>query len=790
MRDATVNLTLQGYNFLQSNVTNTPGFYVKTGSTLTISAATTDDFLLVIGGLYAAGIGGGHSEQGGTVTINSGRLELYGLNGGAGIGGGFYGDGGTVTINGGEVNATGYTGAAGIGCGTTCRNGGTVTIHGGTVTASGSGYGAGIGLSYFSDKATKGTLTITGGSILRTGNANYESPTTNGTDPVRLVIVDVVDGAGQPAAYAAVSAISIDGLDYEYGITDVKTDKDGKLYLWLPDGIDEDDVSVTISTAKSSNADLSGLELSSGTLEPAFASGTTSYTASVYNDVTSITVTPTTADSKATVTVDGATVVSGTPSEAISLEVGENTITIVVTAEDGTTKTYTVTVTRESAAPGPSDPETPPPAADPVQSEENPGFTVIVDGVPHEQVAESTVTEDNGTTSVTVTIDDSKLKELLAEENDHTVVVISVTSDLDKFAAVLTGEAVKAMENKQAVLEIETPIGSYKLPAADVWIDNLSAQLGEDVALSDIIVNVSIEKSDADTIQVVENAAETGQFTLVVPPIDFTITAAYNGKTVQADKFNSYVEREIPIPDGVDPSRITTAVITEKDGTTRHVPTIVIARNGKFYAVVNSLTNSTYSLIWRNVAFADMEGHWAKSAVNDMASRMVIKGMDETHFHPDAPITRAQFAAIVIRGLGLSENGTTSAFSDVTPGDWYMGAVAKAHEYGIIQGYEDGTFRPNRTVTREEAMAMIARAMQWTGLRTEVSSQDAAAILSSFTDGAEISGWAVHAAAAVVSNGLVQGSNAELHPKDEITRAETAAIVQRLLIQSNLIDQR
>lgn len=171
MRDATVNLTLQGYNFLQSNVTNTPGFYVKTGSTLTISAATTDDFLLVIGGLYAAGIGGGHSEQGGTVTINSGRLELYGLNGGAGIGGGFYGDGGTVTINGGEVNATGYTGAAGIGCGTTCRNGGTVTIHGGTVTASGSGYGAGIGLSYFSDKATKGTLTITGGSILRTGNA-------------------------------------------------------------------------------------------------------------------------------------------------------------------------------------------------------------------------------------------------------------------------------------------------------------------------------------------------------------------------------------------------------------------------------------------------------------------------------------------------------------------------------------------------------------------------------------------------------------------------------------------
>ena len=759
MTGATVNLTIKGYNALQSTAMNIPGFRAPSGSTLTIDATDASAFLGAAGGNYAAGIGGKNSEHGGTITINSGRFQFISYNGGAGIGGGYYGNGGTVTINGGTIIAAGG--------------------------------GASIGLGYFSDRPSdiKGTLTITGGSVMRSGVAKYESIATNGTDPLNLVTVNVTDGAGQPAAVAEISAVTINGLGYTYGITDVKTDINGKLYFWLPDGINENDVSVTVKSAKSSNADLSDLALSSGTLSPVFTAGTTSYTASVGNDVTSITVTPTVADSKATVTVNGTNVTSGTASSAISLNTGTNTITVVVTAEDGATKTYTVTVTRKEASPDPGE-TPPPPVVVPARPETNPGLGVMINGVPREQVATSTVTEDDGIRTVTVRIDASKLINLLTAENDNTVVTIPVAAESDKFAAVLTGDAVKTMESKKAVLEFDTPIGSYKLPAAELLIDNLSDQFGERVALSDIVVNVSIEKSDAETIKVVGNAAESGQFTLIVPPIDFIVTAAYNGKTVRADKFNAYVEREIPIPGGVDPSRITTAVITEKDGTSRHDPTYVTVRNGRTFAIVNSLTNSTYSLIWRNVAFVDMKGHWAQKAVNDMASRMVVKGSNGTHFNPDAPITRSQFAAIVTRALGLPENGTTTVFNDVTPGDWYMGAVAKAYEYGIIQGFEDGTFRPDRMMTREEAMVMIARAMQWTGLRAETSGQDAVATLSLFTDGSAVSGWAIQSVASTVNHGLVQGSNAALNPKQEMTRAETAMLVRRLLIRSNLINDR
>ena len=117
------------------------------------------------------------------------------------------------------------------------------------------------------------------------------------------------------------------------------------------DGTTNSTYTVVVTRAGSSVATLSNLALSSGTLSPTFASGTTSYTASVANSVTAITVTPTVTDATATVTVNGTTVASGSASGSISLNVGTNTISTVVTAQDGTTNsTYTVVVTRAAAA--------------------------------------------------------------------------------------------------------------------------------------------------------------------------------------------------------------------------------------------------------------------------------------------------------------------------------------------------------------------------------------------------------------------------------------------------------
>lgn len=106
-------------------------------------------------------------------------------------------------------------------------------------------------------------------------------------------------------------------------------------------------------TALSSNANLSNLTLSGTTLSPAFNANTLSYTASVANAVASVTVTPTKADANATVSVNGVVLNGGATSRTVSLNVGANTITTVVTAQNGSTKTYTVTVTRAAAPSAP-----------------------------------------------------------------------------------------------------------------------------------------------------------------------------------------------------------------------------------------------------------------------------------------------------------------------------------------------------------------------------------------------------------------------------------------------------
>ena len=184
----------------------------------------------------------------------------------------------------------------------------------------------------------------------------------------------------------------------------------------------------------------------------------------------------------------------------------------------------------------------------------------------------------------------------------------------------------------------------------------------------------------------------------MAPPVTFNVTASYSGKTVAVEQFSSYVEREIPFPAGIDVSKVTTAAVLNSDGSVRHVPTYITTREGKNYATVNSLTNSDYFLIWNPKTFADVESHWSKQAVNDMASRLIIKGKDENHYEPNAVITRAELTAIIVRALGLSETSSESVFTDIVPSDWYAGAIAKAVEYGLIEGYKNGLLLLIRTL--------------------------------------------------------------------------------------------
>jgi hypothetical protein len=420
-------------------------------------------------------------------------------------------------------------------------------------------------------------------------------------------------------------------------------------------------------------------------------------------------------------------------------------------------------------------------------SAEQSGLPLIVNGKRHESIVTGETTQDGNRTKLTATIDQEKLiAQLGAEGEEYVVIVPAQTVNADQVVTLLTAETIRLLESKGAVLEIHTINGNYKLPAELMEIEQVAEQFGENADLSQIIINVEVSRSDAFKVRIAETAAADGGFAVIVPPVDFTLTATFNGRTIELDRFGAYIQREIPLPAGVDSGRITTAVVIEDDGSVRHVPTYVTQRDGVYYAVVNSLTNSTYTLVWHPKAFADVANHWSKDAVNDMASRMIVSGTSETGFRPEQSITRAEFAAILVRALGLSDKGKAASFQDVAATDRFAGAVVKAGEYGLISGYEDGTFRPGNTMTRQEAIVMLARAMKWAGLTGNKADVDKT--LARFADGHQVADWAEASVAAAVELGLVQGSGGKLNPAGEITRAEAAAIVQRMLKKAELID--
>ena len=384
-------------------------------------------------------------------------------------------------------------------------------------------------------------------------------------------------------------------------------------------------------------------------------------------------------------------------------------------------------------------------------------------------------TENKNGSSTTATVDQAKLTDEIAKASEGSSAIFPVSANTT-VTAQLVVKNVEDMAQKDMTLTVRTGGVAYNLNTSAIDTAAITAALGTTDS-GNIPFNVTIAGS---------NVAVNGA-TLVVSPVEFTITCTYNGKTVAVDTFSSFVSRTVEIT-AEQATKITTAVVVEMDGSLRHVPTKVTVIGGKYYAVINSLTNSTYSVVWHPIEFSDVTNSWAKDAINNMGSRMVVNGVGGGNYEPDRDITRAEFAAIVVRALGLDTGMGSSSFTDVASGAWYYGYVQTAVGYGVVSGYGDGTFGPNDTITREQAMTMLARAMKITGLAPTLTDAQATLLLSKYTDASVISDYAKASVAACVDTGVVLGrTNAKLAAKDAITRAEVAAIVERLLRKSNLI---
>ncbi len=404
--------------------------------------------------------------------------------------------------------------------------------------------------------------------------------------------------------------------------------------------------------------------------------------------------------------------------------------------------------------------------------------------------ATSEIKLEDGKKKTTIKLDDEKLTIKLNKENEGSVITIPVNNNSDIVIGQLNGQTVKNMQNKKATLEIKTENVIYTIPAEDINIDSVSEKIGSQVQLKDIKVNIIVSSSSKETITKVENSARSKNLQLVVQPVDFEITCTNGSRIVDVSKFNNYVERTVILPEGIDNKKVTTGVVFNEDGTFSHVPTAVYQDkiDGKYHAKINSLTNSTYAVIWNPVTFNDVENHWSKDYVKDVGSRLIDDGVGNGNFAPNRAITRAEFASMVVKALGLKGTNFAEKFGDVKKGDDYNYYIYTAYEYGILANYSNGNFGPQDLITREEAMTMLAKVMEIAGMNVTVSDTDVSNQLKLFKDSDNISVYARQAISVCIKNGIfAAGNEVRLTPKDNFTRAESATVIIKLLKKSELI---
>ena len=164
--------------------------------------------------------------------------------------------------------------------------------------------------------------------------------------------------------------------------------------------------------------------------------------------------------------------------------------------------------------------------------------------------------------------------------------------------------------------------------------------------------------------------------------------------------------------------------------------------------------------------YLDMPTGWSNAAMTYAVNNGYIKGRNGKLI-PQGLATRAQVASIFARVLKLENKADLGSYTDVNASQWYYDDLAKAVDAGLFKG-SDNKLRPNDNITREEVMAIIARAYDLSGENGN---------LSAFIDGSTVSSWAVNAVSALVENGIVNGSNGKLNPKTNITREEFAQLL-------------
>ncbi|MFC9708939.1 carbohydrate binding domain-containing protein [Paenibacillus sp. NPDC056933] len=175
-----------------------------------------------------------------------------------------------------------------------------------------------------------------------------------------------------------------------------------------------------------------------------------------------------------------------------------------------------------------------------------------------------------------------------------------------------------------------------------------------------------------------------------------------------------------------------------------------------------------------SVPYKDLTGHWSQSAVMRMQELALLQGYTDGTFKPNQVISRAEFVSILDRVFGFA-GGPSKSFADMATEAWFYDALTRANASGIIQGTDPDHLSPDEPITRQDAAVMVDRAFQ---LSTDTEKESE---LLKFHDADNVSSYAKKALTYLASEHIMKGYQGKLNPKSPITRAETAGLLSAMI---------
>ena len=335
----------------------------------------------------------------------------------------------------------------------------------------------------------------------------------------------------------------------------------------------------------------------------------------------------------------------------------------------------------------------------------------------------------------------------------------TVTVDLSSGSTTLDKEVFETLAGKDVTLVVDLGDGVS-------WTVN-GSDIPEDADFTDIDLNVTMN-SDGIPVDVVN--AITGEVGTV------QITLAHDGEfgftmTLSAplgEENAGYWANLYHYDEEAEKLNFEAATKIDEDGSV----TIPFSHASQYAIVIDTHSHAAVDV---SDLFIDIAPDaWYKDAIQYAYDNGLMTGVSANEFAPEATTTRAMIVSILARLEGVT-TAEAAGFADVDDNDWYATAVNWAANVGVVNGYEDNTFRPNTAITREQLAAILMNYAAYKG--EDVSNR---ADLTSYTD--QPSTWAEEAMSWAVAEGLLTGVTADtLQPQGAATRAQVAAILQRFL---------